>query len=562
MVPFLRPFARPRSRFRRHVASPLRTLRRSAPSSVVRLAGALLVAWLVVAPRAAAQGGSQGDLLVLLSGGGDTISVERFTRTPGRLEGELLIASANARFSYAIDVDAQGGATRLVNEYRQATAPLSSEPLQHADVHFVRDSAIVELSGGGKSTTQRFATRPGALPFLNPSFAQVELVLQRARHLGGDSVDVAVWAIQGGQTTMAQVVRRGADSVVVIIGGIPLRLAVNAAGAITGGSVPSQGLRLVRAHGAAAGAMSVAPPDYSAPPGAPYTAEEVTVTTPAGHTLAGTLTMPRGATAPVPAVVTITGSGPQDRDEAIPPVKGYRPMRQVADTLSRHGIAVLRLDDRGTGSSKGDFAAATSADFAADVRAALAYLRQRPDVDGARLALVGHSEGGLIAPMVAATDPALRGIVLLAGPAKTGRVILQYQLGAGVDRSPTMSAAQRDSARRKVDATIDSLGATQPWMRYFLAYDPLPTARRVKVPTLILQGATDRQVTADQAEMLERALREGGNRQVTRRVFTDTDHLFLRDADGTPAGYAALPDHQVRADVLAAMLDWLQARLR
>ena len=524
-----------------------------------------LLSSLLASPLASplpAQASPKRDLLVLLSGGGDTISVERFTRTSRRLEGELLIASANARFTYAIDVDAEGGATRLVNDYRPAAAAPTSEPLQHADVRFTGDSVVAELGGGGRSMTQRFATRRGALPFVNPSFAQVELILQRARQLGGDSVEVPVWAIQGGQTTMAQVVRRGGDSVVVTLGGVPVRLAVNAEGAINGGVVPSQGLRLVRVRGASAGAMAVAPPDYSAPPGAPYTAEEVTVTTPAGHTLAGTLTMPRGATSPVPAVVTITGSGPQDRDEAIPPVKGYRPMRQVADTLSRHGIAVLRLDDRGTGASKGNFATATSADFADDIRAALAFLRHRPGIDGARLALVGHSEGGLIAPMVAATDSSLRGIVLLAGPAKTGRVILQYQLGASIARDTALSAAQRDSARRRVDATIDSLGATQPWMRYFLSYDPLATARRVHVPTLILQGATDRQVTADQAEMLERALRDGGNRQVTRRVFADANHLFLRDADGSPAGYAALPDHQVRADVLSAMLEWLQARLR
>ncbi len=192
-------------------------------------------------------------------------------------------------------------------------------------MRFTGDSVIADIAGSGRSTTQRFATRRGALPFVNPSFAQVELILQRARHLGGDSVEVPVWAIQGGQTTLAQVVRRGSDSVVVTLGGVPVRLAVNAEGAITGGMVPSQGLRLVRVRDASAGAMAVAPPDYSAPPGAPYTAEEVTVTTPAGHTLAGTLTMPRGATSPVPAVVTITGSGPQDRDEAIPPVKGYRP---------------------------------------------------------------------------------------------------------------------------------------------------------------------------------------------------------------------------------------------
>lgn len=523
----------------------------------------LLVATLLPAAGKAQQA-QGGDMLVLLSGTGDTIAVERFTRTPRRLEGELLIPSGNARFTYAIDVDAAGGATRLVNDYRQASAARTSEPLQHADVRFTGDSAIVELSGGGRTLTQRFATQPGALPFVNPSFAQVELMLQRARRIGGDSVSVPVWAIQGGQTTQAQVVKRGGDSVVVAIAGIPVRLSTNADGAITGGTVPMQGLRLVRVRGGggAAGAMAVAPPDYSAPPGAPYTAEEVTVPTPAGHTLAGTLTVPRNARGPVPAVVTITGSGPQDRDETIPPVKGYRPMRQVADTLSRHGIAVLRLDDRGTGQSKGNFATATSADFADDVRAALAFLRQRPGIDASRLALVGHSEGGLIAPMVAATDSALRGIVLMAGPAKTGRVILQYQIGAAVDRDTALSSTQRDSARRSIDTTIDSLGATQPWVRYFLSYDPLPTARRVRVPTLILQGATDRQVTEDQAQMLERALRQGGNSQVTVHVFPDANHLFLRDANGDPTGYAALPDHQVRADVLATLLTWLQQRFR
>lgn len=554
----IRPSSPPPSRAP-HVAERGRDRRARA---VAAASLALLSLLTLAAPPAQGQDPARGDLLVLLSGTGDTIAVERFSRSARRLEGELLIPSANARFTYAVDVDADGGATRLVNDYRQASALPTSDPLQHADVRFTGDSAIAELSGGGRSMTQRFATQRGALPFVNPSFALVELLLQRAHHLGGDSASVPVWAIQGGQTTQAQVVKRGSDSAVVTIGGIPVRLAVNADGAITGGAVPSQGLRIVRVRGGAAGAMAVAPPDYSAPPGAPYTAEEVTVTTPAGHTLAGTLTMPRGAKAPVPAVVTITGSGPQDRDEAIPPVKGYRPMRQVADTLSRHGIAVLRLDDRGTGASKGNFATATSADFADDIRAALAYLRERKDVDGSRLALVGHSEGGLVAPLVASTDSSLRGIVLMAGPAKTGRVILQYQLGAAVDRNTELSPTQRDSARRTIDATIDSLAATQPWMRYFLSYDPIPTARRVHVPTLILQGATDRQVTADQAAMLERALREGGNRRVTVHEFPDANHLFLRDPDGSPPGYAALPDHQVRADVLAAMIEWLQQRFR
>ncbi len=116
------------------------------------------------------------------------------------------------------------------------------------------------------------------------------------------------------------------------------------------------------------------PPNYSAPAGAPYTATDVTVSTPMGHTLAGTLTLPRGAssTRPVGAIVTITGSGAQDRDETLPGVQGYLPFRQFADSLARRGIAVLRMDDRGTGSSKGTHRGSTSADFAEDIRAGLA----------------------------------------------------------------------------------------------------------------------------------------------------------------------------------------------
>jgi len=522
---------------------------------------AAAVAMSSAARPAHAQGTGPGDLLILISGD-DTVAVERVHRVAGRLDGELLIKAANARFTYSVEVDAEGGATRLYNAYRHASSDTASEPVQRAIVHFTGDSAIAEISGGGRSVTQRFATSRAVVPFVNPSFAMVELMLQRARRIGGDSVEVPIWAIQGGTTMQAQVVWRGSDSVVVTIGGMPVHLAVDTAGQIMGGSIPAQGVRLARVRGVSAGALAVEPPDYRAPAGAPYTAEEVTITTPAGHTLAGTLTMPRGIFGPVPAVVTITGSGPQDRDESIPLVKGYRPMRQVADTLGRHGIAVLRFDDRGTGASTGDHATATSADFADDVRAVLAYLRLRPEVDPARLGLVGHSEGGLIAPMVAATDLALRAVVLMAGPAQTGRQILRYQLRAGIERSPTLTATQRDSARRGVDATIDSLGRAQPWVGYFLDYDPLTSARRVRAPTLILQGETDRQVTADQAALLERALRDGGNRQVTSRVFPEANHLFVQDADGNPAGYSSLPDRLVRADVLGAMLDWLRERLR
>src|SRR5205814_10708190 len=138
--------------------------------------------------------------------------------------------------------------------------------------------------------------------------------------------------------------------------------------------------------------------DYSPPAGAPYSAETVRVPTRGGFELVGTLTRPRKP-GRAPCVVTITGSGQEERDEALPTVKGYRPFRQIADTLARRGIAVLRLDDRGTGESGGRFAGSTSADFSHDVEDALRWLKRAPRIDSTRLALLGHSEGGLIAPL-------------------------------------------------------------------------------------------------------------------------------------------------------------------
>lgn len=305
--------------------------------------------------------------------------------------------------------------------------------------------------------------------------------------------------------------------------------------------------------------------DYSAHPKAPYTAQNVTITTPAGHTLAGTLTLPKSAsaTAPVPAIVTITGSGPQDRDESLESVlPGYRPFRQLADSLGRRGVAVLRMDDRGTGASTGDHRTATSADFAEDIRAGLAWLRTRPEIDARRLGLVGHSEGGLIGPLVATLEPQLRALVLLAGPSQVGQTILEFQLKNRVDQDTSMKGTRRDSALAAIPITIDSLRANNPWMRFFLQYDPLATARRVQAPVLILNGGTDQQVTPEQAEALATAMRAGGNRDVTTHVYRDVNHLFIYDPDGSPWSYARLTRSAVEPEVIGDVVDWLVERLK
>ncbi|HEX9893485.1 MAG TPA: alpha/beta fold hydrolase [Gemmatimonadales bacterium] len=509
----------------------------------------------------AAEGVAAQDDMLVVTRGTDTIAVERVRRTGLRMDGELLIPQARARFNYSVVIGPGALVTQLENEFRRADADVKSPPAQAASLQFVGDSVFVEIRNpGAAARTQRIKTREGALPYINPSFALLEPMLLRMRTLGKDSLQIPVFFVAGGQTVDVTIKYRGPDSVVVSFApGNDSYLKVDRQNRILGGTVPSQGLSITRSR-ATGQALFMPKPDYSAPAGAPYTAVDVTIPTPMGHTLAGTLTLPSGK-GPFPALVTITGSGSQDRDEDIAIVKGYRPFRQIADTLARAGIAVLRMDDRGFGGSGGDVMTSTSADFADDIKAGLAWLRQRPEIEGRRLGLVGHSEGGLIAPMIAAEDPTLAAIVIMAGPAQTGRQILTFQNRYAIERAPTIRPEARDSALGAALKGIDSVAGTSPWIRFFLDYDPLATAARVKVPTLILQGATDQQVTAEQAEALGQAIRSGGNGEVMVKVFPNANHLFVEDPSGNPGGYATLPTGQVRGDVIETLVSWLRGRL-
>jgi uncharacterized protein len=494
----------------------------------------------------------------VLRSGVDTVSVERFTRTHDRLQGTLLFKSMGTRVTYRLLLGPDATVRFATIERGRAGDSVSAAPERRDIFAFQSDSVTSSLTPGG---LQRLPSRQGAILYVNPSMAMIEQVICRARALGGDSVRVDLFTAAGGKTIESHVIRRGADSVVVELGGIAMRLAVNAAGDITGGTIPAQRIVILR-DDADSASLSMPKPDYSSPAGAPYSAAEVSVPTPGGFELVGTLTVPRQAKSLVPCVVTITGSGLEDRDEALSIVPGYRPFRQIADALGRHGIATLRLDDRGFGASGGDPSNATSADFADDVRAALAWLRLRGGIDAKRLALLGHSEGGIIAPMVAADDSSVRAIVLLAAPSRTGRRVIEYQQRYAITHDASIAPAQRDSIARIAMAHVDSMAAGNAWMKFFLSYDPLAIAPRVHVPVLILQGANDRQVEAVQAGELAAALKAGGNRDVTVHVLPGINHLFLPETSGDPAKYAKLSVREIQPDVLAMISGWLSARLK
>ncbi|MFQ5743539.1 MAG: alpha/beta hydrolase family protein [Acidobacteriota bacterium] len=330
----------------------------------------------------------------------------------------------------------------------------------------------------------------------------------------------------------------------------------------------------------------------------PYQQRQVSYSNPAdGTRLAGTLTIP-GGQGPYPAVLLISGSGAQDRDETI---FGHKPFLVLADHLSRHGIGVLRVDDRGVGGSSGSVAQSTSEDLAADVLAGVAFLGQQAGIDGRLIGLIGHSEGGIIAPMVAARSNDVAFIVLLAGTALPGRQIMPLQLAA-IQRASGRSeenirrqleaqgklldrviadedeASIRDAVRELVkiqlstsprgQATpperIEELIAPQasqlmtPWFRYFLTNDPKVWLRQVRCPVLALGGSLDLQVpAADNLPEMKRVLTVAGNADVTVTELAGLNHLFQTAATGSPAEYSHI-EETFSPEALDLITEWIQ----
>jgi dipeptidyl aminopeptidase/acylaminoacyl peptidase len=302
-----------------------------------------------------------------------------------------------------------------------------------------------------------------------------------------------------------------------------------------------------------------------------YEAEEVTFESD-GITLAGTLTMPKGA-GPWPAVVLISGSGAQDRDENSPGPGGLKLgiFRTIADSLTRRGIAVLRYDDRGVGGSGGSLADAGLSGLVADVEAAVAYLRDRREIAASRVGLIGHSEGGIIAPIVASRDSGIGAVVLMAGTAAPiDSVILeqsvQLALAAGGDSADVENA--RASTLRLMDAIREgrepentelSPGA-QRWLREHIEHEPIATIKRVRAPVLIVNGGQDVQVSPEHARRLGAALEQAGHADHEVRIFPDLNHLFAGSRGEGLAEYVD-PDAEVDPAFLSYLGDWLVARL-
>jgi uncharacterized protein len=498
---------------------------------------------------------AQDRVTYYLVAGNDTIMAERVTRTATGFSGELADRVRGSRVTYAATVVAR---TALITELTTRVFRTSLDTVgDRASFTIGGDSVMARM---GNAAPAHIPAAPATLPLLNPSVAFIEQVMMRARAIAGTGAQIPILIIGAPQPFSAAVRWVGADSAVLQYAGVTMELAVSPEGRVLGGGIPAQRLRIVRST--ANDAALAAARDYSAPRDAPYTAEDVVVTTRAGLKLTGTLTIPRGRVAGrAPAVVTITGSGPQDRDGEPTGLRGYRPFRELADTLGKHGIAVLRLDDRGLNGSDAGPPNVTSQDFAEDILAGITYLRRRDEIDPTRIGVVGHSEGAMIAPMVAKADGQLRGMVLMAGAASLGRDILRSQQHYIVDTMQRLTGAQRTAALAQYQKNTDSIAKALPWMKFFLEYEPATLARQIETPVLILHGETDHQVPASEAERLATAFRTAGNRSVTVQRFPETNHLFVADASGG-FDYARLPSLRVRREVLGAIVEWFSSQFR
>jgi uncharacterized protein len=329
----------------------------------------------------------------------------------------------------------------------------------------------------------------------------------------------------------------------------------------------------------------------------PYEEEEVSYENTSDKVkLAGTLTLPPSRT-PVPAVILITGSGAQDRNET---VMGHRPFLVLADHLTRRGIAVLRVDDRGMGGSAPGAATATTQNFAEDVLAGVAFLKTRKEIDPKLIGLIGHSEGAIIAPIAASKSKDIAFFVMMAGMGQTGRdvVLMQGELMMQVaGNDPQIIADVRrmferlfDILNTEKDNTIaekkmreavaaEVAGMTDPrkkaiepvlkqidaqmsiylsdWFRYFLLFDPAPELEKVRVPVLALVGEKDLQVPAKlNVQLIEAALKKGGNKNYTVLLMPGLNHLFQKANTGLPGEYGTI-EETISPTALNTMSDWI-----
>lgn len=431
------------------------------------------------------------------------------------------------------------------------------------------------------------------------SQAQIEGYWKGQIDLGGQQLEMAfnIKAAENGYSATLDVPAQGAFDVPVdktVFQDNHLQMTLSAMGASYSGTLKGETVEGEFTQHGMAFPLNLARGEKEAPKARPqdpqppfnYRAEEVTFTNKKeGNTLAGTLTIPEGD-GPFPALVLVSGSGQQNRDEEL---MNHRPFWVIADYLSRRGVAVLRYDDRGMGGSMGEVLNATSMDFSYDAEAAFDFLRNRKEINASRVGILGHSEGGIINFMVAERRPEVAFLVSLAGPAVNGIEVLKEQQAA-ILRAQGMSEemvqfsgnanAQMfdiiESSNDRVEAdtllrqllkgwgyneelTEQTVGQmASPWMYYFLKYDPTDAIVKTNCPALLLNGSKDLQVLASQnLPAYEKIIAEHGKTNLTLREMPDLNHLFQHCETGSPTEYVEI-EETISPEVLEAIVEFVK----
>ena len=394
---------------------------------------------------------------------------------------------------------------------------------------------------------------PGAIFWSDFVPSGLEQAVLRARAVGAAKTTVTGDSLWADKHTELEVERRDPTDWVVRVNRKRYEILTDEHGCMLSATLPDRGVVIERRTDLSRAQYPLWTP-YGAPPDHAYQASDVSIHAPQGHTLAGTLTRPLHARRRLPAVVFITGISPHERNCGTAP---FMPFRDLADTLTRAGVATLRFDDRGVAKSTGDYKTITISDKADDVQTAVAWLRARKDIDPKRIFLVGYSEGGTIAPMVAGRDPTLAGIVTIAGDGVPPWELARYQIEAAVMADPSVAPADKQKEIEKELA--DPL---TPHEKSFMDSDPIQLARKVKVPALITQGGSDLHVPPRSAERLAWAMRESGNRDVTVRLFAGMSHLIVPDPVGLAAFWVMAPGYVTFPALQETIAQWIAAHAR
>lgn len=381
----------------------------------------------------------------------------------------------------------------------------------------------------------------------------LQAVLERAARIGGTRVTVPIVEVTGWKSDRAIVERPDGFQWTVRVGPKRYDVFADARGCVRSATMPGYAITIEKRASFAESSYPLWP-NFAAPPDGAYRALDVRIPAPEGRVLAGTLTLPLHPRGRLPAVITISGISPHDRDEG---PGQLRPFRDVADVLTRAGFAVLRTDQRGVGGSSGNHDATTALDEAHDVSTEIDWLAARSDVDPHRIAIVGHSQGGLVTLIAASLDRRVAALVGLAAPGVGGMDVYRYQTRIDVERNPDVPVWDRE---RRVRATLAEpiTGERYTW---YVAADPLKYARGVRVPALLAQGGNDLHVPPSSAANIAEAMRSNGNADVTVALFPSLSHTLLPDPGGTVRDWATLPGWRLPNDLLDTVRDWLAARL-